>query len=74
MFEEYEGVRLKHDLPEYGLKAGARGTIVMVHTVPSRGYEVEMQDDEGWVVDVLTLKDDDLIVVSADELHRDEAA
>lgn len=74
MFEEYEGVKIKRDLPEHGVKAGARGTIVMVHTVPSRGYEVEIQDDEGWVTDVLTLKDDDLMAVAPDELTQNQAA
>ncbi len=74
MFEEYAEVKLKHDLPEPSMKAGTRGTIVMVHHKPYRAYEVELFDGEGDTLDVLTLTDDDLVAVPADELFRDEAA
>ena len=74
MFEEYAVVKLKHDLPDHSMKAGTRGTIVMVHHKPYRGYEVELFDAEGDTWEVLTLTDDDLVAVPADELQRDEAA
>ncbi len=34
MFADYEVVKLRHDLPEHGMKAGTHGTIVMVHHAP----------------------------------------
>ena len=72
MFEEYDTVHLKHDLPEHNLKASTRGAIVMVHLSPSRAYEVELVDNEGWTLDVLTLKDEDLVAATA--IRHDEAA
>ncbi len=74
MFEEYDVVELKRDLPEHGLKAGTRGAIVMVHHAPSRAYEVELIDNEGWTLNVLTLKDEDLIAATVSEVQHDEAA
>lgn len=47
MIEELEQCVLTTDLPEYGLKQGDIGTVVMVHQ-KGRGYEVEFisLDDE----------------------------
>jgi len=47
MFEEYEVVRLVGDLAAKGLKAGTRGTIVMVYPVDPPEYEVEFMDEDG---------------------------
>lgn len=74
MFEEYDVVQLKHDLPEHNLKVGTQGAIVMVHTHPYRAYEVELIDDEGWTLEVLTLTDADLLAVAKDEGRHDRAA
>lgn len=74
MFNDYDVVKLKRDLPEHGLKAGTHGAIVMIHHEPYRAYEVELVDKEGWTLAVLTLKDEDLVAVSDAELHQDEAA
>lgn len=49
-------VRLKHDLPEEGLHAGAVGVIVEVHTTPDRVYEVEFVDDDGSTQALLALR------------------
>lgn len=57
MFEEYSLVKLKNDLPEENLEAGAKGTIVMVYPKisESQDYEVEFSDDEGNTLALLTL-------------------
>lgn len=41
MIAELGGVRLLVDLPDHGLKRGAVGTVLMIHTSPSLAYEVE---------------------------------
>ena len=74
MFAEYAVVKLKRDLPAYNLKAGTLGATVMVHHDSPPAYEVELVDAEGDTLEVLTLTDDDLVAVPADELQRDEAA
>lgn len=74
MFKEYDAVQLKRDLPEHDLKAGTRGAIVMVHHEPYRAYEVELIDEEGWTLDVLTLKDEDLLAANSHEVQHNEAA
>lgn len=74
MFEEYAVVKLKHDLPQHGMKAGTRGTIVMVHHVPYRAYEVELIDTSSDTWAVLTLRDEDLVAVPTDELTCDVTA
>lgn len=51
---ELETVVLADDVPEYGLRAGDLGTIVMVHQ-GGAGYEVEFVTLEGGTVAVVTL-------------------
>ena len=46
-FAELEPVVLAVDLPERNLRAGARGVVVLVCTVPNLAYQVEFFDDEG---------------------------
>ncbi|MBI3856438.1 MAG: DUF4926 domain-containing protein [Planctomycetes bacterium] len=53
-------VRLKRDLPENNLKGGARGTVLIVHAAKPPAYEVEFLDGEGQTIALLTLKHDDL--------------
>lgn len=74
MFADYEVVKLTHDLPEYGMKAGTHGTIVMVHHAPTLAYEVELTDKKNGNWAVVTLKDEDLASVTQEELYQDEAA
>lgn len=59
----YDVVRLRTAAPEYGLAAGAIGAVVMVHEKPP-GYEVEFCDAEGVTLALLTLRDDELEVVT----------
>jgi hypothetical protein len=58
MFSEFEVVRLKRD--QSGLKAGAKGTILMVYEFPRVGYDVEFLDESGHTLALLTLYDEDL--------------
>lgn len=46
-FKLLQLVALINDLPEQGLKAGTRGTIIEEFTVPHEAYEVEFVDDDG---------------------------
>ncbi len=63
MFAEYQVVRLSRDIPEEGLKAGARGAVVMVYPQrpeSPREYEVEFTDEDGGTLALLTLPEDQL--------------
>jgi hypothetical protein len=63
LFEEYQVVRLSRAIPEEGLSAGARGTVLMVHPQrpeSPREYEVEFMDEEGATLALLTLAEDQL--------------
>jgi uncharacterized protein DUF4926 len=53
MIGETDIVILTVDLPEYGLKAGDLGTIVMVHG--GKGYEVEFMTLAGETIAVVSV-------------------
>lgn len=55
MISEHEVVALAVDLPEYGLRVGDLGTVVMVHR-GGEGYEVEFMTLDGETIDVVTLE------------------
>ena len=61
MFNEYDCVRLTEDLTN-DLKAGTRGTIVMIHEGPPVGYTVELFDDSGETIGVETVVDSQIKV------------
>ena len=44
---ELDIVELTEDLPEYGLRQGAQGTVVMVFDKPEEAYMVEFLEDSG---------------------------
>ena len=46
MFDELDTVRLLVDMPTLGLRRGAVGAILMIHTSPSLAYEVEFEGTE----------------------------
>lgn len=46
-YSELDTVVLTEDLPDRGLRAGAEGVILHVHTFPRLAYEVEFFDEEG---------------------------
>lgn len=53
-------VRLNHDLPQEGLRAGAVGVVVEVHTTPDYAYEVEFVNEDGSTKALLPLKQEKL--------------
>lgn len=46
-FEELDCVRTLKDFPEYGIRCGEIGAIVIAFTSPNEAYEVEFVDDHG---------------------------
>jgi hypothetical protein len=58
MIREHDLVVLKCDKKEWGLEAGAVGTVVMVY--PKGGYVVEFVDDSGNTVALLDLTDEEV--------------
>jgi hypothetical protein len=60
MFNEYDIVILKKDIPEQKLSIGMRGTILLVFDEKSlpRAYEVEFFDENGRSLAVITVKED----------------
>lgn len=68
MFEELDKVILNHDIKEYSLKEGARGTIV--HTYgKGEGYEVEFFNAKGDTIAVITLTPSDIHLISSEEKY-----
>lgn len=57
--KELDKIVLNKDIPEYNLKKGDIGTIVMVH-IEGEGYEVEFMTLDGDTVSVETLKSSDI--------------
>lgn len=45
--QQLEIVELAEDLPEYGLKRGERGTVVVAFDEPSEAYDLEFVDEDG---------------------------
>jgi len=58
MLNENDSAALARDLPQYGLKNGDVGTIVLVHE--AGGYEVEFMTLDGKKVAVISLSVDDV--------------
>jgi hypothetical protein len=67
MIRELDTVVLADDLPEYGLKRGDIGAVVLVHP-ESRGYEVEFVALDGETVALLTLLSTQVRAVSRREI------
>jgi uncharacterized protein DUF4926 len=66
MIRELDSVVLTCDLPEYGLKHGDVGTVVLEHL--GRGYEVEFITLDGETVAVLSLGADQLRPIGRREI------
>ena len=54
MIKELDNVILAVDLPEYGLKEGDLGTVVLVHR-KHEGYEVEFITLDGETIEVVSV-------------------
>jgi len=69
MIKEHERVALTVDLPDYHLKVGDVGVIVMIHG-NHEGYELEIFSADGHTLDVVTVESDQVRPVSRrDVLH-----
>ncbi len=66
MPQELEVVALTVDLPEYGLRAGDIGSIVLEHG--SNGYEVEFTTISGETIAVVSLKEKDVRAIGPGEI------
>ena len=67
MIRELDQVVLERDLPEFGLKRGDLGTVVLVHGAGA-GYEVEFMALDGETVAVATLDRDEVREVNGSEI------
>lgn len=66
MLREHDSTVLAHDLPEYGLKSGDVGTVVMVH--PAGGYEVEFMTLDGETLAVTSLSTEEVRPIARREI------
>jgi hypothetical protein len=66
MLHEADTVVLVVDLPEYGLKPGDVGTVVLVHL--SGGYEVEFMALDGETIAVISLEDGQIRPIARREI------
>jgi len=60
MYNPYEIIKLRKDIPAFNLLSGAVGTILLVLQEDPAAYEVEFCDSEGGTIALLTLTDKDL--------------
>jgi hypothetical protein len=62
MFQEYEMVRIKRDIPELNLHAGDVGVVLMVYDEPNlpRAYEVDFSNIIEKTLKTATLYEKDL--------------
>jgi len=67
VINELDQVVLERDLPQFGLKRGDVGTLVLVHG-NGAGYEVEFTALDGDTIAVTTLASGELREVSGDEI------
>ncbi len=67
MIGELDTVVLTRDLPEYGLEKGDVGAVVHCYD-PGHSYEVEFVTAEGKTIAVLTLTEQDVRLMSGDEI------
>ncbi len=67
MLEELEIVVLTTDLPEYHLKAGDVGTVVLVHG-EGKGYEVEFTTFKGETLAIVSVYPDQIPPVERHEV------
>ena len=72
MIEELDDVILEEDLPEYGLKQGDIGTVVLVHK-GGEAYEVEFMTLDGDTIAVMTLLAAQVRPVGEDEIAHARA-
>lgn len=74
MIQELDTVVLTHDIQEKGLRAGDIGAVVLSHG-SGKAFEVEFVTGEGQTIAVLTLQEQEVRPIKAQEiLHAREFA
>ncbi len=68
MLKELDRAVLEVDLPDFGLKAGDIGTVVLEHD--GRGYEVEFLTLDGETLAVVSLASDQVRPVRSGEIAQ----
>lgn len=63
-YELFEVVPIPEAIPELGIEAGARGTVVIVYE-PGRAVSVEVVDDDGAAIATVDLRMDPGVAGSA---------
>ena len=58
MIKENDVVGLQEDKPEFGLKKGDKGTVLMILSASPVFYEIEFMDDDGETLAVETINGD----------------
>jgi hypothetical protein len=58
MIKENDVVELQEDKPEFGLKKGDKGTVLMILSASPVFYEIEFMDDDGETLAVETINGD----------------
>jgi hypothetical protein len=61
VLKEYDVVHAKKNLTKTVFQ-GCRGTILMIFNSPSLAYEVEFVDEEGRTLELLTVKQSDIVL------------
>ncbi|MEK6325120.1 MAG: DUF4926 domain-containing protein [Acidobacteriota bacterium] len=64
--QELDVVELTEDLPEYGLKRGERGTVVVTFDEPSEAYDLEFVDESGQSRFAYSVRPNQILNVTAD--------
>jgi len=70
MFNEYDVVKLKENMPSENLSTDDIGAIVMVYEGDPPEYEVEFVDATGQTLALLTVKEQALVRVEAELARR----
>jgi hypothetical protein len=73
MINELDVVALTHDITEAGLRRGDFGAVVHRY-LDGSSYEVEFFTPEGQTIALLTLTDQDIRLVSSEELSHRESS
>lgn len=63
MYYLYQVVKANRQVSD-SVPKGCEGTIVMIYTSPTIGYEVEFVDEFRNTIDIITVKEEDIVPVN----------
>jgi len=72
MFQEYDVVVLKTNIPEISVPVATRGTVLIVYSSPLKAYEVEFFDKAGDSLGTFTIEEVNLDLVEKGDKFRDK--